>query len=175
MEFPIVIYQLRPQMETWARFIYKASRGSDDANYLLNLANLTFVAEHLGKNTDDLNEITVEVFEDELARLIPAELPFRGLKDFLLRLHQWGCISASVQTRIEPFHERGFYADLWSKSLKVDETELTYDAAAHCFNHWSLTEYSLLTEATHQADYNSQDVVAAMLFLITGRELSRAE
>lgn len=174
MEFPIFIGQDCVEMEPWSRFIYKASRGSVDA-VIFPWVELTFVAERLGKGTEEVGEATTEEVDHELARLIPAELPFESLDDFLHHLHQWKCMPIVVQTRREPFHEREYYADLWSKSLKVDENELTFDAAAYCFSHWSWTQYRLLSEIEDQANFNSQDVVAAMLFLITGRELSQTK
>ena len=174
MEFPIFIYRDFTEMGSWSRFIYKASRGSVDA-VILPWAELTFVAERLGKSTEEVGQQTTEEVDHELARLIPAEQPFESLDDFLHHLHQWECMPVVMQTRRDPFHGRDYYASLWSRSLKVDEVELTYDAAAYCINHWTWAEYRLFSEIEDPAAYNSQDVVASMLFLITARQFSQEE
>lgn len=120
-------------------------------------------------------ERITEKVDQELAKLIPGEQPIENLNELLNLLHLWGCISVGIQTRRDPFHDRDFYSKLWGKSLKVDEIGVTFDAAAPCLNHWSWTLYRLLREVKDYASFNSQDVVAAILFLIVGRELTQTK
>lgn len=170
MEFPIYTEQDYTEMEAWSRFIYKASRGSYKAVEVRAMAEATFVAEWLKRGTNEEWEKTTDEFENDLRQFLGLTSPFEHLNDFLRHLRQWNCLPTLIPMREEPFHPHEYYANLWSKSLKVDEVELTYDAAAYCINHWTWADYRLLSEIEDQAAYNSQDVAASMLFLITARQ-----
>jgi hypothetical protein len=156
--------------ETWSRFLYKASIGSYKAPDMLTRAEMSFVAEKTGK---DIEKLMPEEIDTVLQAMIPAECPFENMDDWLQQVKDWRCLPTSAKKRETPFHPREYYKHIWSKPHRAVESELAYDAATHCFHNWLFSEFKRLSEIEDEYAYNSHDVVAAMLFLITGRELSR--
>lgn len=172
MEFPIYIHADLIETTTWTRFIEKASKGSHKAVEILRMAEIAFLAERLGKVTEQIWQLPEPELDALLQKFILLESPFEHPDRLFQFLHHEDCLKTPVLQRQEQFYPREFYADLWRKSLQVEHDKLVHDAALHCAKNWSWSEYRQLSEVEEEANYNSQDIVAAMLFLIISRQSS---
>lgn len=127
------------------RLLKKAATGSLQAPLLLSE-----IAVGLADPSDDWRASSGE---DALSALrLPAPPPLRGER---------------------PHRAREEYRNLHARGVRVDEGELLHDALLHCQGAWSIEEYVRLDRSiTDDRNYNSLDVVAAMILLVVaGAEL----
>jgi hypothetical protein len=146
MDLPQQIPQLDDDSQAWARFIEKAAKGSTKAAEMLTLAKFAVIAEKSGKRLHETEPL-------------PKYLAF--ISD--LQLARW-----PATKREKPLNTRAFYDSLWKHGKSVDPAELTDDALIHLRENWSMKEYVRLKARIDESgpDYNSQDVVAAMILLL---------
>lgn len=159
----MIIFLLTGDYETWERFIYKAAKGSYKAKEWFGEAEVIF-AERKTKIyweyvSNDLEKILIE-------NILP-ELPYKTFDEFLSHLLEIGCLEKIISNNNMPFNERDFYAGLWGQEA-VDTSHLMHDSALFCFHNWSISTYFQLQGRMWRSglQYNSQDTVAAMLFIV---------
>lgn len=147
---------------SWERFIYKAAKGSYKASEWLSWGEAEFAARKIGILYEDLS---LADLKHTLNKSLLPKLPFNTLDEFLIYLSTIGL--GNVTSKDRPFHEHDFYTGLWGRK-EVDTAQLLHDSARFCFQNWSIATYWQLmdSETTTALQYNSQDVVSAMLFLV---------
>jgi len=151
--------------ESWKRFLFKASRGSDKAVEMLRLAELSFLKELTAHS--EPQDLQLEQYYSLLAARLPTSAPLLTIKEFLTIAD---CVTIDLPDK--PLHEHAFYDRLWKRKQSVNTRELVLDAVVHCLRHWSPAEYRHLSETVcdNDPEYNSLNAVAAMLYLYCGWE-----
>lgn len=147
---------------SWQRFLEKAAKGSVEAVEMLSQAELALLEQRAGV---DLERDTG--WEQSLAAIVPAR-PFETLRDLLDLLWDSGYLPSPLADTTGPFLGREAYSALWARRTTVKPVWLVHDAALHCWGKWGGAGFVRLTDEayTKGGEYNSQDAVAAMLFLL---------
>ena len=126
---------------------------------------LLALAHRLG-GTALIAEAPAEECDRAITGALPEVAPFVDAQEFLDALVECGCLERRFPALPEPLQARSEYAALWGRGSGVAPHALVHDAALWCQQHWSRDEFVRLIQSVgeHQADYNSLDAVAAMLF-----------
>ena len=155
------IAQLDDAARSWPDFIRKASKGSHKAAECVIQADLA-VAKRLG-GRPLVEEADASDYDTVMGHALPDSPPFDSVQQLLDEAYANGLLTA----RSEPFRDHAHYERLWSRGHEVDPAQLLHDAALWCYQHWNGTTFRRLMGRveTAQLTYNSQDVVACMLYL----------
>jgi len=148
---------------TWDRFLDKAAKGSYKAEQTLDLAEDALIHKYTGQDPRTCTEAQHSAWLDAT---IPSVPPWPSFQEFLQQLIDDGLVDPDVDRSESPIHDRSHYSSLWARKVRVDGTDLVHDAALHAFQNWSRAEYDRLTDP-EAPDDNSQDIVAALLLLLS--------
>jgi hypothetical protein len=162
MDLPWTIPQYADRPESWERFLYKASTGSYKAVNIMQSARFAIVAHIEGESC--IETASGEAFDQALMRTVP----IISLQEWLDILYRSGHLDIPMTARTQPFHARSYYQALWRRHIAVSSHRLLHDAAFYCSLAQQQEELTHLCNRVSEeySDYNSQDVVAAMLFLL---------
>jgi hypothetical protein len=149
----------------WPDFFRKATSGSYKAAEWLIQADLA-AAERLG-GRPLVEEADAMDYHEVLRRALPPHPPFGSVQRLLSEAHATGLLRTYLIARSEPFHDRAHYGQLWNREDAVNPAQLLHDAAHSCCQRWDGPAFRRLIDhaETAQLAYNSQDVVAGMLYL----------
>lgn len=159
------IAQLDDDRKPWSRFLQKASTGSGKAVDWLSSADMA-LAERLGGRRliekADLGE-----YDQTLRRALPGSPPFRTIQSLLEMAHAARIVSVRLRAHDHAFHDHAHYDRLWQRGAEVHQVELLHDAAHNAAQHWDGASFRKLVGSVEDTSpgYNSQGVVAAMLYL----------
>jgi|GEM_PF-3728110 hypothetical protein len=155
-------YDDRP--ESWDRFLDKAAKGSAYAFDMLTQADLAYMASLTGDPTapqsQDLGdyarllqthftEFTKPATPDDLSREIQSA--------------QWLSVKPRLPLSPQRPHEK--YNALWADGRTVPLVDLVNDSIIHCHTSWSAKWLLNVINNEDSMNYNSVNVVAAMLML----------
>lgn len=154
-------YGERP--ESWQRFLANAARGSQKALEMLRLAEQAFLKDSAGKL--EPKNLKLDQYYLLLTDSLPIAPPLPTVEEFVSIA---GCNPIALSD--QPIHDRRFYDCLWHRAQEVSVSDLVFDAVSHCLRTWNPAEYRMLSEAVGYKfpDYNSRDIVAAMVYLFCG-------
>jgi len=158
------IVQLDEDPRTWVEFLRKAASGSVKAADWLSSADMA-IAERLGGRRL-VDEAQLSEHEDVMSRALPDTPPFRDVPT-LLAAARGDRVPAGVAVRATPYHPHVHYDRLWERKVDVVPAVLLHDAASFCLGRWDRTAFREVVNRAGDAGagYNSQDAVAAMLYL----------
>jgi hypothetical protein len=159
------IAQLDDDPQSWPRFLYKASTGSSKAAEWVCYADLA-LAERLGGRRL-IDEASLADYNQSLRQALPSTPPFSDTQALLDLARAASVVAGSLTARSRAFHDRAHYDQLWRRGTEVHPAQLLHDAARVAAQHWNGATFRQLVELVKASDpdYNSQDAVAAMLYL----------
>jgi hypothetical protein len=148
----------------WYRFLEKAAKGSCKAHEIVSHADMAYTAAVTG----DPNAPAV-LHRKEYGALLARRFPESPPADSPLELFEMGQASNWF-----PFHGRPAptrrnanqqYKALWRRNVTVPVTALVGDALIQCGEVWSSEWLLNVLDSEDYLDYNSENVVTAMLML----------
>lgn len=162
-----LIAQFDDSPRLWSDFLHKATKGSHKAAEWLLQADLA-VAECLGGRSL-IEQADAMDYNKVLLDALPHTPPFDSVQELLSEAYTAGPLRTYLIVRDEPFHDRAYYDQLWNRREAVSSSQLLHDAAYSCHQQWNGATFRRLIAGieTAQLTYNSQDVVAGMLYLST--------
>ena len=126
--------------EEWDRFLYKASRGSDKAQYMLFSAERACVRVISGE--EDPESIPLDTYQAILRNQMPTLSSLASTPRDLFDLgYREGWFPVRIELLDGACHPRDYYQALWKRTQEVLIPDLVHDAVFQCFAHWSFEEY----------------------------------
>lgn len=173
MIFPETIPLSEGSPVTWHHFLGEAAKGTFRAIEIFTQAEYGLVAHQTGKRHH--LESAMNIYLHELNGLLLSQPPFPSFEACWRVVEQAGYLPQPLAPSSTPYHPYRFYDDLFIRGVGVAGAELLHDALQHCYRGWTLRAYydlrerlGVLTEENlYTVHYNSQDLVAAMLYLLT--------
>lgn len=158
----IPLYQ--NESEDWNRFLYKAAKGSVKATDVLSYAEMAYMAALTGDpkapetlQLSDYHSTLRDYFAtfdrpDSAQHLAEA-----------IDCNNWFAIK--LRGQLAAPKEAGTYSALWSRGRTVSEHTLLNDSICQCHSSWSADWLIQVIDGETSLDFNSLNVVAAMLLL----------
>lgn len=158
------IPQFQGNAKTWERFLYKASKGSCKASDFLQDADLAYMVALTG-DLDAPNSLDLMEYADRLCdhvESIPKPRSFADLRTVVLNA-RWIVVRTPLTAC--PRDIDVAYRALRSRSASVSEQNLFHDALIRCYECWSGEWLWNTMQSETGLNYNSLNVVAAMMLL----------
>lgn len=158
----IPLYEEDP--ESWDRFLYKAMMGSAKATDTLSNAHMAYMVDLTGvpkaSETIELVDYQLAIHEHFGAIEKPESARQLGAR---IDTQDWFAIKLNGQWTTPLDHQS--YAGLWARKTTVSQRSLLSDAVRRCHSSWSADWLVQVIDDEATLQYNSVNVVAAMLLL----------
>lgn len=149
--------------EDWYRFLSKAATGSAKATDILSYADMAYMVSLTGNQTAP-ETLDLKKYEELFKSKFPDSPPSKSV-DSLIGLgskNNW--YPHRFVGKQQYLRDLAYYQDLWGKKRNVDWEILINDAFMLCIDKWS-AKHCLDCLEESSLDYNSLNVVSAMLYL----------
>ena len=158
------IPQYEDSAADWYHFIYKAAKGSCKARESLSHADMAYMAALTG-NPNAPAELQLTEYGAWLRQRFPESPPASSP----LELFEFAQSCNWFPVRAGPTYTRRntneHYKSLWRRNVAVPVDTLVGDALIQCVEVWSSDWLRNVLDSEDYLDYNSENVVTAMLML----------
>ena len=149
--------------EDWFSFLSKAAKGSAKATDILPYADMAYMVSLTGDQKAP-ETLDIKKYEDLFISKFPDSPPSTSVDSLIELGSQNDWYPHRFTGKQQYLKEQAYYQDLWRKKRNVNWTLLINDAFMHCIDKWSAKDcLNCLEESS--LDYNSLNVVSAMLYL----------
>lgn len=158
------IPQYQDRSESWDNFLYKAAKGSHKANDALMYADMAYMIALTG---DPCSPDTLELthFYEQLREHFSHFSRPESAGEIAASINSCNWFTIKLGKEISAPQDSSAYAALWSKGQTVCERQLLNDAVQKCHSSLSVDWLTKTIDEEKSMNYNSLNVVAAMLML----------
>ncbi len=157
------IPQYGDDAEEWPRFLYKATRGSAKATYILSDADMAYMVDLTG-DPESPSTLHLGDYKKLFCKSFPKLPPLATAQqviDYGVRNGWFNSGFTASHTALKSDEE---YTNAWSRNVELNWVTLVNDAIVNCLDNWNpekAIEYLDISEL----NYDSCKVVSGMIFL----------
>jgi hypothetical protein len=158
------IPQYEDSPESWDRFLYKAAKGSSKASDILQHANCAYMASLTG-DKEAPSRLDLAIYSQMLHTHFAMTSKPQSYELLCDQVHSAKWIAIRSNLSQQPHKRDVEYAALWSRNHTTPQVCLFHDALIRCYDCWSVDWLERILDKESGCDYNSLNVVAAMILL----------
>jgi hypothetical protein len=164
----IPLYENEP--ENWDRFLDKSAQGSAKATEILSSADMAYMVALTG-NPQAPATLPLTDYKTTLQQyFLTLEQP-ASAADLAQAIDTANWFTIKLPGHLATAKNHDSYSALWAKKRTAAQQDLLNDAVHHCHASWSAEWLLQVIDEESSLNYNSVNVVAAMLLLaITWKE-----